>query len=227
MVTVQERGTRILLIDDHVIVRAGLSLVIKERPGLVVVGEASNREEALALAQRQQPNIILLDLDLGESSGLDLLPLLFGVVPEARVVILTGLRDLESHRQAVRAGAMGVVLKDKAVEVIIKAVERVSEGEVWLDPRLTASLLSDFTRPNRPAKPDPEAEKIRALSKREREVVELIGKGLKNKEMAERLFISEITVRHHLTSIFEKLGVSDRIELMLYAYRHGLAKAPQ
>jgi DNA-binding NarL/FixJ family response regulator len=227
MVTAQGRETRILLIDDHVIVRAGLSLVIKERPGLVVVGEASNREEALALAQREQPNIILLDLDLGESSGLDLLPLLFGVVPEARVLILTGLRDLESHRQAVRAGAMGIVLKDKAVEVIIKAVERVSEGEVWLDPRLTASLLSDFTRPNRPAKPDPEAEKIRALSKREREVVELIGKGLKNKEMAERLFISEITVRHHLTSIFEKLGVSDRIELMLYAYRHGLAKTPQ
>ena len=158
---------------------------------------------------------------------LDLLPLLFGVVPEARVLILTGLRDLESHRQAVRAGAMGIVLKDKAVEVIIKAIERVSTGEVWLDPRLTASLLSDFTRPNRPAKPDPEAEKISALSKREREVVELIGKGLKNKEMAERLFISEITVRHHLTSIFEKLGVSDRIELMLYAYRHGLAKAPQ
>jgi len=227
MVTAQERETRILLIDDHVIVRAGLSLVIKERPGLVVVGEASNREEALALAQREQPNIILLDLDLGESSGLDLLPLLFGIVTEARVLILTGLRDLESHRQAVRAGAMGVVLKDKAVEVIIKAIERVSAGEVWLDPRLTASLLSDFTRPNRPAKPDPEAKKISALSKREREVVELIGKGLKNKEMAERLFISEITVRHHLTSIFEKLGVSDRIELMLYAYRHGLAKAPQ
>lgn len=225
MTTANERETRILLVDDHVVVRAGLTLVIEKQPGMVVVGGAGNREEALALAERHHPEIILLDLDLGETSGLDLLPELLSIVPEARVIILTGMRDQETHRQAVRLGAMGVVLKDKAVEVVINAIERVSAGEVWLDPRLTASLISDFTRPGR--KMDPEAEKIAALSKREREVVELIGQGLKNKEIAERLFISEITVRHHLTSIFEKLDVSDRIELMLYAYRHGLAKAPQ
>lgn len=227
MTTETEREIRILLIDDHVIVRAGLKLVIQSRPGLLVVGEAGNRQEALELAKQTSPDIILLDLDLGDSSGLDLLPELLAIVPEAKVIILTGLKDLEVHRQAVRLGAMGVVMKEKAVDVVINAVERVSGGEVWLDPRLTASLLSDFTRGNRPAKVDPEAARIATLSKREREVVELIGEGLKNKEIAERLFISEITVRHHLTSIFEKVGVSDRIELMLYAYRHGLAKAPQ
>ncbi|MBX3278143.1 MAG: response regulator transcription factor [Acidobacteria bacterium] len=227
MTTQTEREIRILLIDDHVIVRAGLKLVIESRSGLVVVGEAGDGEQALELAKQTSPDIILLDLDLGDTSGLDLLPELLSIVPEAKVIILTGLKDLEVHRQAVRLGAMGVVMKEKAVEVVINAVERVSAGEVWLDPRLTASLLSDFTRGNRPAKVDPEAGKIAALSKREREVVELVGEGLKNKEIAERLFISEITVRHHLTSIFEKLDLSDRIELMLYAYRHGLAKAPQ
>jgi DNA-binding NarL/FixJ family response regulator len=123
-------------------------------------------------------------------------------------------------------GAVGIVRKEKAAEVLISAVERVHKGEAWLDPSLMADVLSDMTRSAKGKKPDPEAQKIAALTNREREVIALVGEGIKSKEIAGRLFISETTVRHHLTSIFDKLGVADRIELLIYAYRHGLASPP-
>ena len=122
------------------------------------------------------------------------------------------------------AGLMDCITEN-APDVVRQAIHRVHEGEAWLDPKLTATLLSQLTGTNR-KKEDPEAAKIAALSKRELEVIKLIGEGLKSKEIAERLFISEITVRHHLTSIFSKLDLSDRVELMLYAYKNGLAKSP-
>jgi len=215
---------RILLIDDHAIVLAGLRLLIESRPGLKVVGEAGNRAEALAIAAQERPDIILLDLDLGRDSGLDFLPELLLAAKEARVIILTGVRDLEAHRRAVSLGAMGVVPKEKAADVLIKAFEKVHAGEVWLDRSMIATVLAERSRPK---KVDPEAAKIAALSPREREVVALVGQGIKNKQIATRLFISETTVRHHLTSIFSKLDLSDRFELIIYAYRHNLARPPQ
>ena len=146
---------------------------------------------------------------------------------EARIIILTGLRDPEAHRQAVLLGAMGIVKKEKAAEVLISAIQRVHAGEAWLDPSLMAGVLSEMTRAGKTRKADPETEKIATLTNREREVIALIGEGIKNKEIAERLFISETTVRHHLTSIFAKLGVADRVELLIYAFRHGLANPPR
>jgi DNA-binding NarL/FixJ family response regulator len=121
---------------------------------------------------------------------------------------------------------MGMVKKEKAAEVLIAAIERVNDGEAWLDPSLMAGVLSEVTRAGKAAKTDPEAEKIASLTKREREVIVLIGEGIKNKEIAGRLFISETTVRHHLTSIYDKLEVADRVELLIYAFRHGLANPP-
>jgi DNA-binding NarL/FixJ family response regulator len=120
---------------------------------------------------------------------------------------------------------MGLVLKDKATEVLIKAIERVHAGEVWLDRSLTASVLSELSLAET-RKSNPEADKVATLTGREREIVELVSQGLKNKQIAERLFISEATVRNHLTSILSKLDLSDRFELALYAYRHHLAKPP-
>jgi DNA-binding NarL/FixJ family response regulator len=121
---------------------------------------------------------------------------------------------------------MGLVLKDKAAEVLIKAIETVHSGEVWLDGSLTASVISEISSVDKSRRPDPEAEKIRSLTGREREIVGLVCEGLKNKHIADRLFISEATVRNHLTSILSKLGLSDRFELALYAYRHHLARPP-
>ena len=223
MATPASKLIRVLLVDDHAVVRAGLRMIIQSRADMTIVGEAGNRDDALALARSEHPNIILLDLDLGGDSGVALIA---DLATEARIIILTGLRDPQAHRKAVLLGAMGIVRKEKAAEVLISAIERVHAGEAWLDPSLMAEVLSDMTRSKKARKADPEADKIAKLTNRERQVIALVGEGIKSKEIAGRLFISETTVRHHLTSIFDKLGVGDRVELLIYAYRHGLASPP-
>jgi DNA-binding NarL/FixJ family response regulator len=218
---------RVILIDDHSVVRTGLRLIIEGSPGMAIVGEAANRQDALAIAEREQPDIILLDLDLGNESGIEIISELISAAGNARIIILTGTRDPELHRKAILLGAMGLVSKEKAAEDLIRATRRVHAGEAWLDPAVVAGVLNEVSVAARSKKVDPDAEKIATLTKREREVVELVGQGIKSKEVAERLFISETTVRHHLTSIFEKLEVTDRVELMIFAFRHGLAKPPR
>lgn len=213
----------VLIVDDHAVVRAGLRMLIDQDPDMKVKSVAANRSEALAAATSDQPNIIILDIILGDEDGLSLLPELKAVAPNSRVLVLTGLRSSESQRQAMRAGAMGIVLKEHAVEVLIKAIKKVHHGEVWLDRLTMGSVLQEMTE-EKPA--DPDQEKISSLTEREREVVTLVGEGLKNKQIAARLFISETTVTHHLSSVFSKLEVSDRLELIIYAFRHGLAKLP-
>lgn len=215
---------RIQLVEDHSIVRAGLRMLIESYPGLKVVGEAANSAEALALVESLQPDIVLLDLGLGEESGLDLLPRLLSAAEHARVIVLTGVRDPEQHRRAVRQGAMGVVLKEEAAQVLLEAIEKVHAGEVWLDPSMVASMLGELSRPRQAEKPDPEAAKIASLSEREREIVALLCQGLPNKQVASKLSVSEVTVRYHLGHIYQKLGVDGRLELVIYAFRRGLAK---
>jgi DNA-binding NarL/FixJ family response regulator len=142
-----------------------------------------------------------------------------------RVLVLTGSSDPEFHRRAVCLGAIGVLSKDKPADVLVKAIEKIHAGEAWLDRTMTATVLREMSPRNR--KQDPEELKITSLTEREREVIKLVGEGLKNKQIAERLFISDITVHHHLTSIYSKLEVADRLELLIYAYRNGLAELPR
>ena len=227
MTTIDSKMVRIVLVDDHTVVRAGLRMLIESRPGLQVVGEASTTGEALTVAGQVQPDIILLDLDLGGDSGLDILPELFTTAKQARVLMLTGVRDPEEHHRAVRLGAMGVVVKEKAADDLLKAIEKVHAGEVWLDGALMARVLGRSGPVGEITPVNPETARINSLTEREREVIALICEGLQNKLIGERLFISETTVRHHLTSIFDKLGVTNRLELVIYAYRHGLAKLPR
>lgn len=220
------RNDRILIIDDHVLVREGLRLLLESEPGISVIGEAKGRADALALAQKERPDVILLDLDLGRESGLELIPDLLQAAPDARILVLTGVTDENAHRRALRTGALGILRKEVAGEVLLRAIDRVRSGEVWLDRSLAASLLQDFPRAKETPKPAPQAERIASLSPREMEIIICIGDGLSNKRIAERLFISETTVRHHLTSIFGKLGVNDRLELLVFAYRSSLLKPP-
>lgn len=221
----QGKGFRLIIIDDHTMVRTGLRMLL-ESAGLNVVAVASNRTEALKVTTSEAPDLILLDLDLDGEDGLTFLPELKEAAPEARVLILTGLKDPETHRRAVHLGALGVVLKDQAAEVLIKAIEKVCEGEVWLDRATMGNVLNEMTK-RRFDEADPEETKIKSLTDRERQVIALIAEGLKNKQIAERLFISETTVTHHLSSIFSKLYVSDRLELVIYAFAHNLARVPK
>jgi DNA-binding NarL/FixJ family response regulator len=214
------------MIDDHALLRTGLRMIIESHTGMVVVGEAENRNGALAAIAHETPDIILLDLDLGDENGLDLLPDLIAAVRDARIILITGLRDAEVQRRAILLGAMGLVLKQKAADTVIRAIEKVYAGEVWLDRAMIASILNDRVTTNAAPEPSAEAPRIAMLTEREREVIRLIGEGIKNRQIAERMYISEATVRHHLTSVFAKLDVTDRFELVIFAFQHGLAKLP-
>jgi two-component system, NarL family, nitrate/nitrite response regulator NarL len=219
-------SVRVLIVDDHGIMRAGLRMLLESQPGFAVVGEASTCADALALATGTQPDVIVLDLDLGGENAVESIPTLLRIVPETRILVLTGVRDPEVHRQAIRHGALGLVFKEKAVETLLQAITKVRAGEVWLEPTMIARVLGDLTRPQPAPQASEEAIKIARLTEREREVITLVGEGLRNRHISERLYISEATVRHHLTAIFAKLDVSDRFELAIYAYQHGLAKPP-
>jgi len=161
-------------------------------------------------------------LAINEEKDLEVLPQLIAASPDSQVLILTDMRDTTVHQRAVCLGAMGVVLKETPAETFIKAIQKVHTGEAWLNRSMTANVLAKLVRANEEA--ELEAAKISTLTKREREIITLIGEGLKNKQISARLFISEATVRHHLTSIFDKLNVSDRLELIIYAYKHSLTK---
>jgi two-component system nitrate/nitrite response regulator NarL len=216
---------RVLLIDDHVLVREALSVLLQVRAGLKVVGEAGNPSEALSIAAREKPDIILLALNLDLSDGrLNLLPkLLSAAGSQARILLLTDGRDSTTHCQAARLGAMGIVLKRETSNDLLKAISKVHAGEVWLNRSLTASLITSIARNDEQTKKaQAEAAPLELLTDREREVATLAGEGLRSKEIGKRLFISEITVRHHLTSIFGKLDVSNRLGLILFLYRHKL-----
>ena len=218
-------SVRVLIVDDHGIMRAGLRMLLESQPGLVVVGEAATCAEAVALATDTQPDVIVLDLDLGGENAIASMPTLLRA-PDTRILVLTGVRDPEVHRQAIRQGALGLVVKEKAAETLLHAIMQVRAGEVWLERTMIAQVLGELTRPQPAPQVSAEAANIAKLTEREREVITLVGEGLRNRHIAARLYISEATVRHHLTAIFAKLGIADRFELAIYAYQHGLAQPP-
>jgi len=216
-------GIRILLVDDHKTMLWGLERLIQaEGEGLELVGSAGTPLEATTLCAELRPDIVLLDLDLRGSSSLDILPALLanGVT---RAVILSANRDHATLATAVKLGARGVVGKEAPTEDVLAAVRKVHGGEFWLEPGLMQALLGQLTAPAPRA--DPEAQRIASLTAREREVIGMIvhGKGALNKELAERAFISERTLRNHLTAIYQKLDVANRLELYVYATRNGLS----
>jgi two-component system, NarL family, nitrate/nitrite response regulator NarL len=217
---------RILIIDDQLMVREGLRMLIEQHQGTKVVAMASTRLEALEILDRENIDLIILDLELGGYSTLPFLPQLREAAKTGRILVLTSARDSETHQQAAELGAMGVVLKEEAADLLLKAIEKVHNGEAWLDRLTLGNLLWRMSHHDKDSL-DPRAKRISTLSVRERQVIALIAEGLKNRQIAERLFISPTTVTHHLSSIYSKLGVSDRLELVIYAFANKLAKMPQ
>jgi len=217
---------RILIVDDQLIVREGLRMLIENHPGTKVVAMARTRAEALEILGREIIDLIILDLELGGHNALSFIPQLRETSAHARILVLTGARDSETHQKAAQLGAMGVVLKEDAADLLLKAIEKVYQGEAWLDRITLGNLIFKLSSPETPTV-DPRKKKIASLTDREREVIGLIAEGLKNRQIAERLFISPTTVTHHLSSIYAKLGVSDRLELVIYSFANKLAKMPE
>jgi two-component system, NarL family, nitrate/nitrite response regulator NarL len=215
----------ILLVDSQALLRAGLRLILEKEPKFAIVGEASTREEALEGA-RLRPDIIILNLNSDGESDLDLLSDLLIIAEGSRVLVLINDFDLELRRRIVRFGVKGLVQKTESPDRLIAAVKSLYSGEVWLDPRTVSHVLDDLLHAGDVKQTNMVLNNGARLTGRERDIIALIGEGLKNKQIAERLCISEPTVRHYLTSIFEKVEVKGRQGLIVYAYQHGLAKPP-
>lgn len=219
---------RVLLVDDHRSILWGLEkLIASANPGMEVVGTATNIADALGLLERAAPDVILLDLDLGSESGLDAIPKL-NAKSAAKILVLTGVRDEAVHDKAVLAGARGVVEKEAPAETILAAIGKVHDGELWLDRAAAGRIFVEFSRRGAPRKPDPEQRKIAELTDREREIiaVTVADAGATAKTIADKLHISEHTLRNHLTSIYSKLAVANRLELFAYAHKHILTTPP-
>jgi DNA-binding NarL/FixJ family response regulator len=217
---------RIVIADDHPIVRDGLRKLLILEEDFQVVGEAADGREVLERLQECDPDILLLDLRMPNLDGLSALQALQQSNQRTKVIVLTASEDKNEFVQAMKLGCSGIVLKQTAPELIVKSIRKVYGGEIWLDSHTTAAVMRQFAAPGgEPGTAPPAGAKSRErspLSQREREIVQLVAQGFKNKEMAEKMFISEQTVKNHLHNIFDKLGVSDRLELALYAIHKGL-----
>ena len=216
---------RVLLIDDHVLVRQGVRMLLEAHPDLAVVGEASTVDDAKALAARVQPSIVLLGCGHRPADPKAIAELK-ATDPDRRILLLTASGDVDQHRQAIRSGASGVVLMQQAGEILVKAVRRVHAGEVWADRSTTARVLQDLLGGSPRVDPDSDRARIASLTIRERQIVALVARGFSTSKISDRLCIADKTVRNHLASIYAKLDVSDRLELALYAVKHQLAASP-
>jgi DNA-binding NarL/FixJ family response regulator len=218
---------RIVVADDHPIFRDGLCKLLALEEDFEVVAQAQDGRHVLDVLQQYAPDILLLDLKMPGLDGLATLQRLQAVKNKTRVIVLTASDDKNEFVQAMKLGTSGIVLKQTATELLIKSIRKVHAGEIWLDSHTTAAVIRQFVAADEsPAPSAPQAatrERERSpLSQREREIVALVAQGFKNKEMAEKMFISEQTVKNHLHNIFDKLGVSDRLELALYAIHNNL-----
>lgn len=211
---------RVLIVDDHTVVRYGLRMIIESRAGFQVVADVGSGKEALEVVANEPVDIVVLDLNLGDENGLDLIAQLRAAQPDVRVIVLTAIADPMLQRSVVMAGALGLLHKSQTKDMLLRAIEKVHAGEVWLDRVTIAELIGQLSGAGQPAPVDPEEAKIRSLTEREHEVVKLIFEGCSNRQIAQQLSISETTVRHHLSSVFSKLEVSSRLALVVYAHRH-------
>jgi DNA-binding NarL/FixJ family response regulator len=211
---------QVIFADNHPLTLSGLRNAVADHTDIKIVAECLDRERALKAVRNHFPDVLLLSAELLQED-LDVLHQLVTDIHETHVILLTSRHDPDFLEEALRSGARGVFQRDKPVHFIPQAIRKVMNGGLWYERALAEHILDRFvSRRNEP--PNPQDRKIATVTTREREVIELICKGLKNREISEQLHISEVTVSHHLTSIFRKLEVSDRISLILYSVRNGV-----
>jgi two-component system, NarL family, nitrate/nitrite response regulator NarL len=220
----RKSSIRILIADDHPLVRHGLRKLLSLEDDFDVVGEAADGREALDKVQELDPDVLLLDLWMPNLDGLSTFQTMAQLSKHTRVIVLTASEDKNAFVQAMKLGCSGIVRKQTAPELIIKSIRKVQGGEIWLDSQTTAAVMRQFAAPGELGGPavSGQGREHSPLTAREREIVRLVAQGYKNREMAEKMFISEQTVKNHMHNIFDKLSVSDRLELALYAIHQGL-----
>jgi DNA-binding NarL/FixJ family response regulator len=206
---------RVVIADDHAVVRAGLAQLLATFTDVELVGAAANGDEAVSLAAERTPDVVLMDLEMPVLDGIEATRRIRAAQPEVAVVVLTSFSDRERILSALDAGAAGYLLKDAEPDALARAIDAAARGEAPLDPKAARALLS-ARRSSGPTE---------ALSGREREVLAMVAEGLPNKIIAQQLAISEKTVKAHLTSVYRQIGVTDRTQAALWAQRHGVTRA--
>jgi len=214
--TEKEKTIRILIADDHQLVRQGLMALLTVKPGIEVIGQAADGGEAVELAQSLGPDIILLDLLMPNMDGIEATREIKAEDPDARILIITSFAEDENVYQAIKAGALGYLLKDSSPQELIQAIHDVCEGRLSLHPNIALKLIEDLNQPT-DTKPTEDP-----LTERDVEVLKLVAKGRSNQEIAEELFVSERTVGAHVSNILSKLHLANRTQAALFALRTGL-----
>jgi NarL family two-component system response regulator LiaR len=207
---------QVLIVDDHAIVRKGIRALLAEVDCIQVVGEASNGQDAITLAEDLNPDVILMDLVMPELDGIEAIRQITGRREQARILVLTSFASDDKVFPAIKAGALGYLLKDSEPADLLQAIQQVHRGEPSLHPIIAGKVLQEMQRPSRqPPTPDP-------LTDRELQVLRLVAKGLGNQEIAEQLVVTEATVRSHVSNILHKLHLANRVQATLYALQEGL-----
>jgi two-component system, NarL family, nitrate/nitrite response regulator NarL len=218
---------RVLLADSQPIVLLGLRAALAEYAKVEVVGEASDGMEVIDKTVHLDPDVVLMDLKLPRVDGLTVIRSIHTRAPRSKVLLFASADNREEFVEAMKLGCSGVLLKEGPLSLIEKSLSKVHSGEIWLDANTTAAVIRQFASPLPAEMPGPQisskvSRERTQLSQREREIIVLIAQGYKNKEIAEKMFITEQTVKNHLHNVFDKLGVSDRLELALYAIHNSL-----
>lgn len=217
---------RVLVADSHPVVLEGLRSILRSETDITIVGQALDGVETLELVTATDPDVILLELRLPRMDGLTVLRNLPSRSTKAKALLFPSSDVKDEFVEAMKLGCSGILMKHSPPALIAKSIRKIHEGEIWLDASTTATVIRQFASPSDPASSGPgngKNQRDRAqLSQREREIIVLIAQGYKNKEIAEKMFITEQTVKNHLHNIFDKLGVSDRLELALYAIHNSL-----
>jgi DNA-binding NarL/FixJ family response regulator len=211
----------IVISDDHALFREGLRKLLEAEPGMRIVGEAVDGEDTLRVVGELKPHVLLLDLSLPKLSGLEVLAELGKLGTQTRTIMLTAAIEREQVIEALQLGVRGIVLKHSALQLLLKSIRCVNEGQYWVGQEGVSDVIQALRR-MKPSRSASGARRNFGLSSREMEVIALIVAGYTNKDLARELGISENTAKHHLTNIFDKLGVSNRLELVLYAADNGL-----